>query len=95
MSLWFDAQKGFYFYPETQQVQGGKLWVNKGSTYEKNVEPRNDLCVVKLGLYIPECKGTYKEFIDKIQEAESAFVVLLSENIGLKTAQTHIYIDKL
>lgn len=75
--LRFDARKGFYFYPSTGDTQEHRLQVNKGSTYEENVMPRNDVCVVKLGLGIPECNGTYEEFVEQIKVKESNFKAAL------------------
>ena len=77
--LRFDAKNGFYFYPSTDDTQEHRLQVNKGSTYEKNVVPRNDVCVVKLGLGIPECNGTYEEFTQKVRIAETVFQARLAE----------------
>lgn len=72
--LRFSAQKGFYFYPSNKDgEQEHQLWVNKGSTYEENVEPRGDLCLVKHGLNIPECNGSYKEFSFEMEKAEKSF----------------------
>lgn len=71
--LRFDAKNGFYFYPSTGDTQEHRLQVNKGSTYEKNVVPRNDVCVVKLGLGIPDCTGTYKEFVKNVKDKEAIF----------------------
>lgn len=76
--LRFDAQTGFYFYPDTQQSPGRRLQVNKGSTYEGNVEPRNDLCVIKLGLHIPLCNGNYQDFAQEMQRSENSFQADLS-----------------
>lgn len=75
--LRFDAKNGFYFYPSTGDTQEHRLQVNKGSTYEKNVVPRDDVCVVKLGLTIPECDGTYDEFVEQIKVKESNFKAAL------------------
>ena len=80
--LRFDAKQGFYFYPNTDDVQEYKLKVNKGSTYERNVEPRENLCVVKLGMNIPMCIGTYAEFVEKIKIEEFNFKAALTRNIG-------------
>ena len=77
--LRFDAKNGFYFYPSTDDTPEHRLQVNKGSTYEKNVVPRNDVCVVKLGLGIPECNGTYEEFTQKVRIAETVFQARLAE----------------
>lgn len=77
--LRFDAKNGFYFYPSTGDTQEHRLQMNKGSTYEKNVVPRDDVCVVKLGLGVPECNGTYEEFTQKVRIAETVFQARLAE----------------
>lgn len=69
----FDAKKGFYFYPSTNGVQSQCLWVNEGSTYEKNVRAREDICVIKLGLNIPESVEPYERFVYDMKAAENIF----------------------
>ena len=36
----FDAKAGYYLYPEAEGSDDLKLWLNRGSTYEKNVMPQ-------------------------------------------------------
>lgn len=69
----FDAKIGYYLYPETSAAGDLKLRLNKGSTYEKNVAPREDVFVVKHGLKIPIGVGTYEEFAACMKESECAF----------------------
>lgn len=72
--LRFDAKKGFYFYPEcTQAAEEHILWVNSGTTYEKNVKRREDMCVIKHGLLIPGNSVDYKTFLGQINVAEIKF----------------------
>ena len=71
--LRFDAKKGVCFYPSVGDEQERTLQVNKGSTYEKNVMPRNNLCVVKCGMGIPRDSGSYEDFVRKIKIKESIF----------------------
>ena len=66
----FDAKKGFYFYPESENAEDLQLWMNKGSTYEENVEPRNDICVTKHGLKIPNHADNYMDFVAKMHTNE-------------------------
>ena len=70
----FDAKKGYYFYPEANGENRLTLYLNRGSTYEKNVEARDDICVIKYGLRIPDNAKSYDEFILKIKEAEKEFL---------------------
>ncbi len=69
----FDAKKGFYLYPEAENTEDLQLWMNKGSTYEKNVEPRNDICVTKHGLKIPNHADHYINFVERMNTYEKEF----------------------
>ena len=69
----FDAKKGFYFYPEAENTEDLQLWMNKGSTYEENVEPRNDICVTKHGLKIPKHSDDYIDFVARMNTNEKEF----------------------
>ncbi len=69
----FDAKKGYYLYPEIDGTDDLQLWLNKGSTYEKNVMPRDDICVTKHGLKIPVDAGSYKAFKLRMKENECEF----------------------
>ena len=70
----FDAKKGYYFYPEANGENSLSLYLNRGSTYEKNVEARDDICVIKHGLHIPDNAKSYDDFVLKIKEAEKEFL---------------------
>lgn len=69
----FDAKKGYYLYPEAEGADDLQLWLNKGSTYEANVMPREDICLVKHGLKIPVDAENYESFVSKMQVSESEF----------------------
>ena len=71
--LRFDAKKGYYLYPEAGDVDDLKLQINRGSTYENNVEPRLNFSVIKHGLKIPCNAGSYDQFVIQIQKAECEF----------------------
>ena len=49
----FDAKQGYYLYPDTEDREDLKLFLNKGSKYESNVQARNDIFVVKPGESVP------------------------------------------
>ena len=70
----FDAKKGFYLYPESCMVDTVVLKMNSGSTYEKNVFPREDTLVLKCGLTIPSDVTDYADFKSKIKESEELFI---------------------
>ena len=69
----FDAKEGYYLYPEAKELDDVKLWLNKGSTYEENVLPRKDVCVIKHGLKIPTNSGNYEAFVNQMKVSESIF----------------------
>ena len=75
--LRFDGKKGVYFYPEKGDTPDLRLWLNKGSSYENNVEKREDLCLIKHGLKIPQDADSYKEFSQKMKLAEAEFLQML------------------
>lgn len=70
----FDAKTGIYFYPETENIEDVRLWVNKGSTYEKNVTKRDDISIIKLGLLIPNNAKSYSNFSEMMKESEKEFL---------------------
>ncbi len=73
----FDAKTGYYFYPDNKNEEDLRLWLNRGSTYEGNVEQRDDICVIKHGLKIPKDADCYKSFAKKMQEGEKEFMKVL------------------
>ncbi len=77
----FDAKEGYYLYPEAGQNDDVKLRMNKGSTYEKNVEPRTDVFVVKHGLKIPCDADNYGEFIEKMKLNEQKFTRIIRASV--------------
>ena len=73
----FDAKAGYYLYPEAEGADDLKLWMNRGSTYEKNVVPRDDISVTKHGLKIPVGTMCYADFAEKMKIHEQEFVSAL------------------
>lgn len=69
----FDAKAGYYLYPEAAGTDDKKLWMNCGSTYEKNVTPRDDVSVTKCGLRIPMNVPNYAEFSTRMHLCEQEF----------------------
>lgn len=69
----FDAKTGYYLYPESERGNDLTLWLNRGSTYEKNVMPRNDVSITKHGLKIPADVTNYEEFTEKMKACEQDF----------------------
>lgn len=69
----FDAKAGYYLYPESKGVAVKKLRLNKGTTYEADVSPRDDISVTKLGLNIPQGAESYDDFTRRIMESEKTF----------------------
>lgn len=77
--LRFDAKTGYYLYPDNTDASDTKMWLNSGTTYEKNVVPRDDICVVKHGLKIPGNAMDYKAFSEKMEMNETAFKSIFIE----------------
>ena len=69
----FDAKAGYYLYPEAAGTDDLQLWMNKGSTYEANVTPRDDICLTKHGLKIPVDAEDYETFVSKMIVNENEF----------------------
>ena len=78
----FDAKKAFYFYPEVDNIDDKVLWLNSGSTYEKNVKKRDDISLIKHGLQIPKEDNAYDEFIKGIKQNEETFVKMVAEKMS-------------
>lgn len=70
----FDAKTGYYLYPEAGDSDDLKLRMNRGSTYEANVAPRDDISVTKHRLKIPVDATNYAEFAVKMKIAEQEFL---------------------
>lgn len=77
----FDAKKAFYFYPEATGEEDTVLWLNSGSTYEKNVKAREDICMIKHGLRIPDGADSYEDFVEKIRESEEEFKAPFADHV--------------
>lgn len=69
----FDAKISYYLYPETEASEDSVFYLNSGTTYENNVVPRNDICVIKRGLKIPVASSNYGEFVVQIKIHEQEF----------------------
>ena len=74
----FDAKSGYYFYPEADDSDDQQLWLNRGSTYEGNVRPRDDISLIKHGLKIPLGAHDYAEFTALIKLQEQQFINALA-----------------
>ena len=72
----FDAKQGFYLYPEAEGGDGQTLRMNKGSTYEDDVIPRDDISVTKHGLRIPVHADAYDDFVAAIRNYEQEFITI-------------------
>lgn len=70
----FEADKGYYFYPETNGAEPLLLWMNSGTTYERDVAASNRICIIKYGLQIPNSAKTYSEFVTLMKQSEKAFI---------------------
>ena len=70
----FDAKAGYYLYPEAEGADDLKLWLNRGSTYEKDVKPRGDISITKHGLKIPIDAQDYSAFTARMKIQEQEFI---------------------
>lgn len=69
----FDAKKGYFIYPEAEEKDDLRLVLNKGTSYEKNVVPREDISVIKHGLQIPSEAKDYEDFVKQMNNREQVF----------------------
>lgn len=69
----FEAKAGYCLYPESAKTDDLQLWMNKGSTYEENVAPRDDICLTKHGLKIPINAENYEMFVAQMKTCEKEF----------------------
>ena len=69
----FDAKMGYYLYPEVSGAEDLTLWLTRGSTYENNVIPRDDISVIKHGLQIPVGAVSYEDFTARMKRSEQVF----------------------
>lgn len=70
----FDAKKGYYLYPDSEETGSEKLQLNQGTKYEQNVSTREDVYVMKCGLEIPCNTSNYQDFLGKIKKNEDEFM---------------------
>ena len=74
----FDAKVGYFLYPDTEGSDDYKLRMNRGSTYEANVMPRDDISITKHGLKITVDVSDYDEFVAKMKTNEQEFIKVFS-----------------
>lgn len=73
----FDAKTGYYLYPYApgeKEAQDVTLYLNRGVTFEDNVEARKDITVEKHGLRVPSGDCDFGEFAKRMQESEAEFM---------------------
>ena len=78
--LRFGAKRAFYFYPEVDATEDKVFWLNSGISYDKNVQRRDDICLTKHGLHIPQDAASYDEFVKRIRTSETEFLSEFSVN---------------
>ena len=83
----FDAKTGYYLYPEAGDSDDLRLRMNRGSTYENNVAPRDDISITKHGLKIPVDAPDYNCFIKRIETAEREFLNVFFTNVNSSKAE--------
>ena len=77
----FDAKMGYYLYPEAGDSEDLKLRMNRGSTYEADVRPRDDISITKHGLRIPMDAPDYSGFVTRMKISEREFISAFSTNV--------------
>lgn len=73
----FDAKQGLYFYPvnpQKERIDDKKLMLNSGTSFEKNIAPREDICVKKQGFLIPHTAEDYTDFKSQMEKNEQEFI---------------------
>ena len=66
-----------------------RLWLNKGSTYEANVSPREEICMIKHGLRVPAGAESYATFSKNMKANENAFRQEFYNNIAKRAEGVH------
>lgn len=74
----FDAKTGYYLYPEVGNSDALRVFMNRGSTYEANVSPRDNISIIKHGLKIPMGASNYADFVTKMANAEREFMTMFT-----------------
>ena len=77
----FDSKRGYYLYPDSTESGDKCLMMNEGSTYERNVSARKDICITKLGLRVPSESLNYNEFTKQINHSEKEFINTIKNHI--------------
>ena len=80
----FDAKRAFYFYPDVDAIEDKVFWLNSGSSYGKNVQKRDDICLTKHGLHIPKDAASYDEFVALIKACEVEFLSEFSDMTNIE-----------
>ena len=75
----FDAKTGYYLYPDSMSVGDVRLMLNEGVKYENNVKSREDICVIKHGLLIPQNAENYDSFVSSINDSENRYRQVFSD----------------
>lgn len=74
----FDTKTGYCLYPEAADMEDQTLRMNRGSTYENNVAPREDIRLTKHGLKNPMDAPSYTAFSAKMEHSEQEFLRTLT-----------------
>ena len=69
----FDANIGFFIYPEVHEKDSECLHLNSGTEFEHNVVKREDILVIKHGLRIPQGVYDYNTFSKLMNISEKKF----------------------
>lgn len=74
----FDSSTGVFIYPSIMKTEATGMLLNRGTSYDRDVRPRNGTHVYKVGVQIPQRCGSYVEFVENMSQAEKAFLTELN-----------------
>ena len=77
----FNSKKGLYIFPKDKNDTDQLMYLNKGLSFKDNIERRDDIMILKLGINIPTNSNNYNDFIFQIKNNEEIFKKQLIEFI--------------
>ena len=77
----FNAEIGFYLYPECESANSHVMRLNQGTSFESNERVREETSLVKCGLQIPNKVSSYEEFKCKIKKNEEFFLEIIKAKL--------------
>ena len=75
----FQSEKGFFIYPDKADNENELFKVNSGTSYERNVVPRDEISIVKYAFKIPLNIDDYSEFVMEMKKREESLIVEMNQ----------------